>query len=207
MFTDDPDAGDLSDVTAMVVPGSPAAAFVAYATAFADARLDSRQGPWGPYTVTASGPDVEVCSGGFCDTFGGFEVDDGRVRSFSIDGVSIDGRLAAPSKAVSFGALGVRLAGGFERVTYDQLAVVFVLETSGGAIAVEWGDLSYVEPSGVSVAAELADSAFPATVPATGMQPVVMQFPGATLGGDLVFAYTSPAAPQAIEVRLPVPRL
>ena len=92
-------------------------------------------------------------------------------------------------------------------MTFDQLAVVFVLETSDDEITVEWADVVYVQPSGESVATELADSAFPATVPATGMQPVVMQFPGATLGGEVVLAYTSPSAPQGIEVRLPVPRL
>ena len=207
VFTDDPDAGNPTAVTAMVVPGSPAAAFIAYASGFGAARHDGRQGPWGPYTVMASGSDVDVCSNGSCDTFGGFEVDDGRLRSFSINDISIDGRVAAPSKVASFGGVGVRLAGAFERVTFDQLAVVFVLETSDDEIAVEWADVVYVQPSGESVATELADSAFPATVPATGMQPVVMQFPGAMLGGEVVLAYTSPSAPQGIEVRLPVPRL
>ncbi len=68
------DPHEPGDLLQRVVAGSPADAIVSYLLGFGAARLDSRQGPFSPFTVTATttaiegSAAVEVCNDGFCDT-------------------------------------------------------------------------------------------------------------------------------------------
>ena len=105
---------------------------------FASARLDSRPGPFEPFTVTeattaVSGEEaVDVCTEGFCDQFSGFVADDdGRLQTFLLNGVAIDDRLGRPSKATEAGPVSVGVVGAFERVTVDELAVVLAVHPGG----------------------------------------------------------------------------
>jgi hypothetical protein len=201
------DPRDLGDLPQRVVAGSPADAFVTYLFGFGSAREASRQGPLEPFTVTGDDTAVEVCTEGFCDTFSEFVVSDGRLESFLLNGVDIDGRLAQPTKAIEHGRpVTVRVVGAFERVTVDELAVVIAIEADE-ELTVDWEQAAYVDPSWDRIDADLPASAFPATITAGGEHDVVLQFPTATLGGDVVLTYTSESSQQPTGVRVDVDEL
>lgn len=206
-------AGDLPQ---RVVAGSPAEAFVTYVLGFASARIDSRHGPFEPFTADATttpiegDPAVEVCADGFCDEFSGFVVSDGRLQSFQLNGVPIDGRLAAPSKATMSGDVGIRVVGAFERVTVDELAVVIAVDPGAETLTVPWDLVSYVDPSGNEIVVDLPASAYPPVIaprPDGRDQPVVLQFPTAQLGGELVLPYKTSAEAAPVEARVTVDEL
>ena len=202
---DPPNRGNLSQ---RVVPGSPAEAFVDYLFGFATARLDSRQGPLQPFTVTesltpVSGEQaVDVCSEGYCDQFSGFVVTDGKLQSFLLNGVAIEGRLASATKALEFEPISVRVDGAFERVTVDELAVVLSIIPSGEELAVAWDEVRYADPARGDLPVDLPASAYPRVVDPVGAQAVVLQFPTGTLGGEVVFSYTTPSSDEPVEVRV-----
>jgi hypothetical protein len=201
------DPHDHGDLPQRVVAGSPADAFVSYLFGFGSAREASRQGPLEQFTVTGDDTAVEVCNEGFCDTFSGFVVHDGRLESFLLNGVMIDGRLAEPSKAIEHGRpVRVRVVGAFERVTVDELAVVIAIE-SDEDLTVSWGESAYVDPSWNRIDVDLLASAYPATITAGGEHDVVLQFPTATLGGDVVLTYTSESSTQPTGVRIDIDEL
>jgi hypothetical protein len=209
---DDPlESGDLPQ---RVVAGSPAEAFVTYFLGFGAARLDSRQGAVGPWTAAATttpiegAEAVEVCDvDNFCDTFSDFVVVDGRLESFRLNGIAIDDRLAAPSKSTTFGPATIRVIGAFERVTVDVLAIVVGLEPQGEAIAMAWDEVAYVDPSGTQIPVDLLASAYPEVVTPRSDghdQAVVLQFPTADVGGELILPLTSPSSATPVEARVPV---
>jgi hypothetical protein len=201
------DPHDHGDLPQRVVAGSPADAFVTYIFGFGSARETSRQGPLEQFTVSGDDTAVEVCNEGFCDTFSEFVVSDGRLESFLLNGVTIEGRLAEPSKAIEHGRpVRVRVVGAFERVTVDELAVVIAIE-SDEDLTVSWEDSAYVDPSWDRIDVDLLASAYPADITAGGEHDVVLQFPTATLGGDVVLTYTSESSPQPIGVRVDVDEL
>jgi hypothetical protein len=210
------DPAGAGDLPQRLVAGSPAEAFVTYVLGFASARIDSRQGPFDPFTADATttpiegDPAVEVCADGFCDELSGFVVGDGRLQSFELNGVPIDGRLAAPSKATMVGDVGIRVVGAFERVTVDELAVVIAIDPGTETLTVPWDEVSYVDPSGVEIPVDLAASAYPAEItprPDGRDQPVVLQFPTAELGGELVMTFTTTGSTTPLEARVPVDEL
>ena len=90
------------------------------------------------------------------------------------------------------GDVGIRVVGAFERVTVDELAVVIAVDPGAETLTVPWDDVFYVDPSGVEIPVDLAASAFPPEItprPDGQDQPVVLQFPTAELGGELVLPY------------------
>ena len=187
-----------------------------YVLGFAAARIDGRQGPFEPFTVDGTttpiegDPAVEVCVDGFCDELSGFVVSDGLLQSFELNGVPIDDRVAAPSKATKFGDVGIRVIGAFERVTVDELAVVVAVDPGAETLTVPWDEVFYVDPSGTEIPVDLAASAYPAEITPRrdGQdQPVVLQFPTAQLGGELVLPYTTAATAPPIEARVTVDEL
>jgi hypothetical protein len=207
------EAGDLSK---RVVAGSPAEAFVTYVLGFGAARIDSRQGPFEPFTVDATttpiegDPAVDVCSDGVCDMLSGFVVADDRLQSFLLNGVPIDDRVAAPSKATMAGDVGLRVVGAFERVTVDELAVVIAVDPGAETLSVPWDEVFYVDPSGDEIPVDLAASAYPAEIAprADGQdQPIVLQFPTAQLGGELVLTFTTDASTPPVEARVTIDEL
>jgi hypothetical protein len=204
------------DLPQRVVTGSPADAWVTYVLGFASARLDSRIGPFEPFTADATTtpiegePAVEVCGDGYCDEFSGFVISDGRLQSFQVNGVPIDGRLAAPSKATQFGDVEIGVVGGFERVTTDLLAVVIAIDPGDETLTVPWNEVVYVDPSGEEIPVDLAASAYPAEIaprPDGQPQPVVLQFPTAELGGELVMTFTTASSSAPVEARVTVDEL
>ncbi len=208
--------GEAGDLPQRVVAGSPAEAFMTYVLGFASARIDSRQGPFGPFTADAAttpiegDPAVEICADGFCDELSGFVVSDGLLQSFQLNGVPIDDRVAAPSKATMFDDVGIRVIGAFERVTVDELAVVVAVDPGSETLTVPWDEVSYVDPSGTEIPVDLAASAYPAEITPRRDgrdQPVVLQFPTAQLGGELVFPYTSDSTAAPVEARVTVDEL
>jgi hypothetical protein len=200
--------GDLDE---RVVDGSPADAFVTYLLGFGTARLDSRQGRLAPFTVTASATPLEgdeavdVCNEGFCDRFSGFDVVDGRLRSFELNGLPIDDRLAAPSKPRP-GSTAMRVIGAFERVTVDELAVVVAIAAEE-ELAVAWEDVVYANPDTGDIPVDLFASAYPPVIPEGGEHAVVLQFPTGDLGGELVLPYTRPSSEAQQQVRVTVEAL
>ena len=201
------DPHDHGDLPQRVVAGSPADAFVTYLFGFGSAREASRQGPLEPFTVSGDDTAVEVCTEGFCDTFSEFTVSDGRLESFLLNGDEIEGRLAEPSKAIEQGRpVRVRVVCAFERVTVDELAVVIAIEADED-LTVAWEESAYVDPSWNRIAADLPASAFPASITAGGEHDVVLQFPTATLGGDVVLTYTSASSAQPAGLRVDVDEL
>ena len=197
-----------------VVPGSPAEAWVNYFLGFASARVDSRHGPFEPFTVTegttaVSGEEaVDVCNEGFCDQFSGFVADDdGRLQTFLLNGVAIDDRLGRPSKATEAEPVSVGVVGAFERVTVDELAVVLEFIPGGEEITVAWDEVRYADPTRGYLPVDLPASAYPRVVGPVGSQPVVLQFPAAELGGELDLTFTSPSSPSPVEVRITVDEL
>jgi hypothetical protein len=210
------DPYQVGDLPQRVVAGSPAGAFVTYVLGFASARIDSRAGPFEPFTADATTtplegePAVEVCADGFCDEFSGFVVSDGLLQSFRLNGVPIDGRLAAPSKATMAGDVGIRVVGAFERVTVDELAVVVAIDPGAETLTVPWDEVVYVDPSGVEIPVDLAASAYPAEItprPDGQDQPVALQFPTAELGGELVMTFTTAESTTPVDARVTVDEL
>jgi hypothetical protein len=201
------DPHDLGDLPQRVVAGSAADAFVTYLFGFGSARETSRQGPLEEFTVSGDDTAVEVCNEGFCDTFSEFVVRDGRLGSFSLNGVTIEGRLAEPSKAIDHGRpVRVRVVGAFERVTVDELAVVLAIEADED-VTVSWAESAYVDASWNRIDVDLPASAYPAAITAGGEHDVVLQFPTATLGGDVVLSYTGESSAQPSGVRVDVDEL
>jgi hypothetical protein len=201
------DPFDQRDLPQRVVAGSPADAFITYLFGFGSAREASRQGPFERFTVTGDDTAVEVCTEGFCDTFSEFSVSDGRLETFLLNGVEIEGRLAEPSKAIEHGRpVRARVVGAFERITVDELAVVIAIEADED-LTVDWDESVYVDPSWNRIAADLPASAFPASITAGGEQDVVLQFPTGTLGGDVVLTYTTESSAQPTGVRVDVDEL
>jgi hypothetical protein len=210
------DPYQVADLPQRVVSGSPAEAWVTYVLGFASARIDSRLGPFEPFTVDATTtpiegePAVDVCGDGYCDEFSGFVLSDGRLQSFEINGVAIDGRLAAPSKATQSGDVEIRVVGGFERVTTDLLAVVIAINPGAETLTVAWDEVVYLDPSGVELPVELAASAYPPQItprPDGRDQPVVLQFPTAELGGEVVMTFTTGSSSAPVEARVTVDEL
>ena len=207
---DPPNRGNLDQ---RLEPGSPAEAFVNYLFGFATARLDSRPGPLQPFTVTESATPVlgeaavDVCTEGFCDQFSGFAVAEGRLQTFMLNGLPIDDRLGLPTKPMVAGLVSVGVVGAFERVTVDQLAIVLVVIPSGEEVRVDWDDVRYADPTRGEIPVDLAASAFPAVVEPVGAQAVVLQFPAAALGGEVVFDFTTPSSTSPVEARVTVDEL
>ena len=208
---DPPNRGNLDQ---RVAPGSPAAAWVDYLFGFATARLDSRSGPFEPFTVTESATSVDgdvavdVCTEGFCDEFSGFVGDDeGRLETFQLNGVPIDDRLAAPSEPEPEGPISVGVLGAFERVTVDELAVVLAITPGDEQLDIAWQDAYYhirvvpKSPStwrrprthGPSARSERKRSSCSSRSP--------------TLGGEVVLTYTTESTSAPVEVRVPVDAL
>jgi hypothetical protein len=201
------DPHDLRDLPQRVVPGSPADAFVTYIYGFGSAREASRIGPLERFSVSGGDTAVEVCNEGFCDTFSEFVVSDGRLASFLLNGVMIDGRLAEPSKAVDHGRpVRARVVGAFERVTVDELAVVIAIEAEED-LTVDWQQAVYIDPSWDRIEVDLPISAFPAEILSGTEADIVLQFPTGTLGGDVVLSYTSESSPQPTGLRVDVDEL
>jgi hypothetical protein len=195
------------DLPQRVVAGSSADAFVTYLFGFGSAREASRQGPLEQFTVSGDETSVEVCNEGFCDTFSEFVVTGGRLESFLLNGIDIDGRLAAPSKAIEHGRpVRVRVVGAFERVTVDELAVVLAIEADED-ITVAWDESAYVDQSWGRIDIDLVASAFPPTITSGDEHEVVLQFPTALLGGDVVLSYTTAASAEPAGLRIDVDEL
>ena len=204
-----------SDLSERIVAGSPADAFLTYVLGFSAARVDSRPGPFEPFTVVGATtaiegtPAVELCSDGFCDTFSDFVVEDGRLQSFQLNGQAIDDRVASPAKAAEFGDVRIEVIGGFERTTVDELAVVIGVDPAGETLEVAWDEVVYVNPSGNEIGVDLFASAYPRVIeprPDGRAQPVVLQFPTADLGGELVVPYVS-GSMAPVEARVAVDEL
>jgi hypothetical protein len=199
------DPHQLGDLPQRVVAGSPADAFVGYLFGFGAARQESRQGPLEPFAVTGDDTSVEVCSSaGFCDNFDDFVVVDGRLQSFNLNGQNIDDRFAAPTKSIERGPVRVRVVGGFERITVDELAVVIALEAGPEALEVDWAETVYIDPEWNEIEVDLPASAFPATITPDGEHEVVLQFPTAQLGGEIVLTYTTESSTDPVSFRIPV---
>jgi hypothetical protein len=201
------DPHDPGDLPQRVVAGSPADAFVTYLYGFGAARESSRLGPIEQFTVTGDDTAIQVCNEGFCDTFSDFVVTAGRLASFLLNGVPIEGRLAEASKAIDHGRpVRARVVGAFERVTVDELAVVIAIQADED-LTVNWQETEYVDPSWNRIPVDLPISAYPAEITAGGEHDVVLQFPTATLGGDVVLSYTSASSPQPTGLRVDVDEL
>jgi hypothetical protein len=192
------------EVVNQVVEGSPADLFVEYLYGFGAARRLSRQGPLESFTVSGDDTSVEVCNAGFCDTFGDFVVVDGLLQSFRLNGVSIDGRLAAPIKLIERGPVRIRVVGAFERVTVDELAVVIALEAGSEPLEFNWAKTTYVDPSWTPIEVDLPASAFPPNIEPGGEREIVLQFPTAGLGGEVVLTYTAESSGDPITFRVPI---
>jgi hypothetical protein len=192
------------DVLQRVVEGSSADLFVNYLYGFGAARLDSRHGPLEPFTVSGDDTSVEVCNVGACDTFDDFVVVDGLLQSFRLNGVNVDGRLAAPVKSIERPPVRIRVVGAFERVTVDELAVVLAIEPATEPLEVAWADSTYVDATWTPIEIDLPASSFPPTVAPGGEQEVVLQFPTGRLGGEVVLSYTTESSPDPISFRVPI---
>jgi hypothetical protein len=102
------------------------------------------------------------------------------------------------------------VVGGFERVTVDFLALVIAIDPGPETVTVLWDDVVYVDPSGVELPVDLAASAYPAEItprPDGRDQSVVLQFPTAELGGELVLTFTTGSSSTPVEARVTVDEL
>ncbi len=155
------DPHDHGDLPQRVVAGSPADAFVTYLFGFGSARETSRQGPLEPFTVSGDDTGGGGLQRRVLRHVLGFVVSDGRLESFLLNGVTIEGRLAEPSKAIEHGRpVRVRVVGAFERVTVDELAVVIAIEADED-LTVSWEESAYVDPSWNRIDVDLLASAYP----------------------------------------------
>lgn len=165
------------------------------------------------YSIEADGDEVHLCElpsrggpPGDCLTLGGFRTDgDGLIQTFTIDGVSIDGRIAR---------------GRPPGVTVDGMTVVVLtaMVTSEGDLVVAFDThngrdepltiapdgLRYQPAGGPPIG--LSDEARwePVDVPPKARVLDMPQFPAADLGGTLTATGRTPSGVE-IEVEVPVP--
>ena len=191
---DPPNRGNLDQ---HVVPGSPAAAWVDYCSVSprpvstaGQARSSRSPSPRAPRpsTVTA----VDVCTEGFCDEFSGFVVDDegGCSRSSSTASPSTIAWLRRRSRSQKddLGRRARRLRAGHRRRARRRPRHH---PRRRGARQSPGRTCDYHDPAGDDIPVDLAASAYPRSVGPVGAQAVVLQFPLAELGGEVVLTYTT----------------
>ena len=97
-------------------------------------------------------------------------------------------------KPAEFGDVGIGVIGGFERITVDELAVVIGVDPAARPWRWHGTRWSTSTRRGDEIAVDLLASAYPRVIeprPDGRAQPVVLQFPTADLGGELVVPFIS----------------
>jgi hypothetical protein len=166
------------------------------------------------YSIEADGDEVHLCelpSGGGglrgeCLTLGGFRIDgDGLIRTFMIDGVSIDGRIARgrpPGVTVDAMTVVVQTA-----MVTSEGDLVVAFDTYNGraeALTIAADGLRYQPAGGPPVRLSDESSWEPVEVPPKTRVLDMPQFPAADLGGALTVTGRAPGGVE-IEVEVPVP--
>lgn len=119
-----------ADLTA---PGSPAAAYVTYRQVVL--RSDRQAGyRYEADELDVDGGTITTCvqaeNEEHCADFADFQIADGQILSFSVDGVPIDGRIAAGGEPVTVGPLTATPLTAYRAATSDQLIVMVDVSNS-----------------------------------------------------------------------------
>jgi hypothetical protein len=191
----------------VAAPGSPAAGFVIYLRAAADAVVDSGQ------EVDAANARALVKDGGFwfcngsgssrtCFRYTDITGADGKVVDFSVNGKPIADRVAVgsgtPAQLLSVDAT-ARMVVAFESSAGDNLFVA--LEVKSGGQALDRVEASYTNADGSRV--ESARMSGPARLVAGETGSYVFAYPRAHIGGTLTLRLHGEAGAFA-DVDLPV---
>lgn len=188
------------------VKGSPADHYVVYLAGFERALRDNLPGGFPPFSVVAARGGLNVCANRECVFYSEFVVSDGLLESFSLNEVPVVDRFVAPSKETFVEPVTVRVVGGFQRVTAEQLVVVIdVVADADGEFA--FGTAEYVDPDGATIPIDVTASAFPERLAAGQHAYAELQFPVAAFDGELRFSFLPDDSTDVIGVAVPVGQL
>ena len=144
--------------------------------------VDEPPRPLEPFTVSGDDTAVEVdCTEGFCDTFS-VRGERWPAESFLLNGVGIDGRLAVEGDRTRADRVS---SSAFERVTVDELAVVIAID-AGEDLTDRLGGWPTSTRRGTASLPICPHRPSRRRSPPVGGHAVVLQFPTATLGGEVV---------------------
>lgn len=185
---------------------SPADGFLFHEIGATIAIFAHTSQPLPAYTVTPSGPAVQICrDDGVCETYSDFVMDGPLLDSFSIDGQPLADRASTYLRDTTIESLTISELAAVRRPRDELLSIVVVMETSiQGGVTVSWDQATYVDASGRGIPVDLAASNYPARLEADGFDVAHVSFPGGVHGGQLVLPFTSDTTGVATTIRVPV---
>lgn len=195
------DPAEVELARAMTTPGSPAEA---YAISNLQVLVGLAEIGGDPLitTVSETPEGITNCAAPTnCLLLNDFEVVDGKVAHFLMDGNRIDERLVKPGEAMQFGAVTVELLTAYYSPTWDSL-LVYLHVTANGDEQFDFTAARFVAPDGTEFAPHEDGSNSYETVTITGTQLVDLDFDGAPTAGELHFSYTT-AAGEIVPVVVP----
>lgn len=153
--------------------------------------------------VDDDGDRAEVCGKDYCTTYTGFTFDQGKLASFSADGISIDGRIVTGDGEVmkSNDVAGYEVVSAVES---DQALVAVMRLHAYKRDIIPVHQAVYRNADGEQV--DAFSSTFPARIYADSNQLAVARFPHSELGGEIIidFSTSDDDAPVMDTVRIPV---
>lgn len=188
--------------------GSPARLYAEHFIALAIAQRNSSFPPSKSTMAVKKDGTVEVCDEGregSCTSFSEFKADaSDLLTSFSVDGKPIEGRLLAPSgEVVMAQGAAVRVLSGYKSLQSDSYFVIVEVKAGDRAITVYDFNATYVAPSGAQFTADGVNGLSPSGDIQPGASAAVLViFPGASPGGQLVLEVSDATTYSSSDVRL-----
>lgn len=198
-------SGDLDTMETMhdhVAEGSPAETYADFQVGLARAQRQSGISLEGGSTREVEG-GVEMCSGGSCSTFSDFEVTDGRLVAFIVDGNAISERLVTGGETINASGVTGTLVAAYQTVSSNELIVVADINNGRDDQAhLNIYSAEYVDEGGAQSTATDALGAIELRPGSSTTVAVI--FEGASPGGTAYIPGTSANFEESFELQLTV---
>lgn len=199
------DAGAMDEMRSVSAPGSAADLYASY-------QIERERSLSEDPEVIEVSPDgtVEACAAladgtETCAVFSDFELDErGRLDSFSVDGLTIDGRVVGPGAFGTSGGVLAQLVAAYETGEDSVFVIVDVTNGLNAEVTVAGENSPYVSPDGRETMSAEGTVRGPTIRPhETGR--VVLVFKDSEVGGSLdlevvVNGSTTPEAPVSVAI-------
>lgn len=199
-------SGDIATMETMhdhAAEGSPAETYADFQIGLARAQRQSGISLEGGSTREVEG-GVEMCSGGSCSTFSDFEVTNGELMAFTVDGNPIGDRLVSGGETINASGVTGTLVAAYQAVSSNNFIVVTDVENGrDDQINLNIYSTEYVDEGGTQSTATDALGAIELRSGSTAT--VAVFFEGATPGGTVYLDGSSADFGESFELQLSVP--
>ena len=198
------DADQMAGLPSQTLAGSPADAYLRYQTEFSETRAEYDATAVEPANVYLTPSGIRVClTADECVELADFQVIDGQLTNFTVDGHSIAPRLGRTGPVFPVGTGSAQVRAAYHTVSTDELSV-FVEVTASTADVFELSAAVYVAPDGTQTPIDTERSTVARNVTMKGTHTLDLQFPGADPGGTVRFLVFPDDGGQPLAAVLPV---